>query len=298
MKYRILSLPLAVLFMFFMVLSVTSCQKEQSQNGTDEQQEMEASKNSGEADGEAEIVFNGVFDDVMGVNDEVGMSGTGIFGRVTACPDVTVTRLNPPDPFPVRVTLDFGTGCVGRDGHFRKGKIVTVYTNRLIVPGAVATTEFVNFFFDSVSVQGVHKVTNTSSPVANTPPARQYKVEAINAKLTRPNGNFTEWNSLKVITQVEGFATPAPLDDIFRIEGNANGRVKRGALLVAWQSTIIEPLMKRFNCRWIVRGKVRIVRLNLSANSPWIGVLDFGNGDCDNRATITVNGVTHQITLP
>ncbi len=33
--------------------------------------------------------FNGIFDDAFGVNDEVGIAGTGIFGRVTACPDVT-----------------------------------------------------------------------------------------------------------------------------------------------------------------------------------------------------------------
>lgn len=289
---------MAVIFFFFAVLSITSCQKEQSQNGTEEQQEMEASRVSSEADGESEIVFNGVFDDVMGVNDEVGVGGTGIFGRVTACPDVTIERLNPPAPFPVRITLDFGTGCIGRDGHFRKGKIVTVYTGRLIVPGSVATTEFVDFYFDSTSVQGVHKITNTSSTVANIPPARQFKAEVINGKLTRPNGNYIEWNSVKIITQMEGLATASPLDDIFKIEGSARGRVKRGNLLTVWESNIIEPLVKRFNCRWIVRGKIRIIRANVTVNSPWIAVLNFGNGDCDNQATITINGVTYQITLP
>jgi hypothetical protein len=167
-----------------------------------------------------------------------------------------------------------------------------------MVPGAIATTEFVGFYFDSLQVQGVHKITNTSSPVANVPPARQFKAEVINGKLTRPNGNFVEWNSTKIITQIEGLATPAPIDDIFRVEGNARGRVKRGNLLTVWESAIIEPLFKRFNCRWIVKGKVRIVRLNLTVNSPWIAVLDFGNGNCDNQATITINGVTRQITLP
>jgi hypothetical protein len=268
MKHKLISLPLAAILLFFSLLSITSCQKEQSQNGTEDEQQIEASQASSEADGESEVFFNGVFDDVMGVNDEVALGGTGIFGRVTACPDVTVERLNPPAPFPVRVTLDFGTGCVGRDGHFRKGKIVTVYTNRLMVPGAIATTEFVGFYFESTQVQGVHKITNTSSPVANTPPARQFKAEVINGKLTKPDGNFVEWNSTKIITQIEGLATPAPIDDIFKIEGNARGRVKRGNLLTVWESAIIEPLFKRFNCRWIVKGKVRIVRLNLTANSP------------------------------
>jgi hypothetical protein len=108
-----------------------------------------------------------------------------------------------------------------------------------------------------------------------------------------------QWNSHKVINQIEGLATPnVPLDDIFRIEGSSRGQVKRGNLLVGWETHIIEPLIKRFNCRWIVKGRIRTVRLNAAANTPWIGILDFGTGDCDNKATLTINGRTIQITLP
>ncbi len=295
MKIRFITAALLPLLLFFSLLTISSCQKEDSQNGTVEEQEIEASKASSEADSEAEIVFNGIFDDAMGVNDEVGVGGTGVFGRLNVCPVVTVTRLNPPDLFPVRILMDFGTnGCIGPDGHFRKGKVITTYTNRLMIPGAIATTIFDGFYFDSTKVEGTHKITNTSA----TNIARRFTVNVIEAKLTKPNGNFIEWNSEKVITQLEGLSTPAPMDDIFKIEGGSRGRVKRGALLVGWQSTILEPLVKRFNCRWIVRGVIRTVRLNASTNSPWIAVLNFGNGNCDNLAVITINGVSYQITLP
>ncbi|HQV61249.1 MAG TPA: hypothetical protein PLG08_10765 [Chitinophagaceae bacterium] len=295
MKIRFITTALLPLLLFFSLLTISSCQKEDSQNGTVEEQEIEASKASSEADSEAEIVFNGIFDDAMGVNDEVGVGGTGVFGRLNVCPVVTVTRLNPPDLFPVRILMDFGTnGCIGPDGHFRKGKVITTYTNRLMIPGAIATTIFDGFYFDSTKVEGTHKITNTSA----TNIARRFTVNVIEAKLTKPNGNFIEWNSEKVITQLEGLATPAPMDDIFKIEGGSRGRVKRGALLVGWQSTILEPLVKRFNCRWIVRGVIRTVRLNATTNSPWIAVLNFGNGNCDNLAVITINGVSYQITLP
>jgi hypothetical protein len=280
------------------LLTIVSCQKESSQNGTEEQQEMEASKVSSESDAEAEIVFNGVFDDAIGVNDQVGIGGTGIFGRVTACPDIIVTHLHPPAQFPVKIVLDFGVnGCVGNDGHLRRGKIITIYSNRLLIPGATAITEFDGFYFDSIKVEGRHQITNTS-PAANIPPIRQFKVDVTGAKLTRPNGNFIEWESHKTITQTEGLGTIIPLDDIFKVEGHANGKVKRGALIVLWQSTITEPLVKRFNCRWIVRGRIRTLRANTNTTSPWVAVLDFGAGTCDNHATLTINGVTHQITLP
>jgi len=97
---------------------------------------------------------------------------------------------------------------------------------------------------------------------------------------------------------MEGFVTNTPLDDIFRIEGNARGKVKRGNLLVLWESNITEPLVKRFNCRWIIKGRVRTVRANTATTGPWVAVMDFGTGNCDNQATITINGVVHQITLP
>jgi hypothetical protein len=123
-------------------------------------------------------------------------------------------------------------------------------------------------------------------------------VDVINGKLSKPDGNYIQWNSHKIITQISGLATPnIPLDDSFRIEGSSHGQAKRGNLLVAWQSTITVPLIKRFNCRWIVEGRVRTVRVNNSNNSPWVAILDFGNGNCDNQATMTINGVTHQITL-
>jgi hypothetical protein len=299
-----LSFKPTILVLLFFSLStafLTSCQKESSQNGTADEQEQEASRISGEADAEADVVFNNSFDDAMGVNEEVAIGGTGIFSNTNSCPVVTIVRVNAPNAFPVRVIMDFGiNGCVAPDGHFRKGKVIITYSNRILIPGATAITEFDNFYFDSTKVEGTHKITNTSTPVVTPAPPvdRKFKVEVINGKLTRPTGNFVEWNSTKFINQVEGLGTSIPVDDIFRIEGTARGKVKRGPLLVLWESNIVEPLVKRFNCRWIVRGKIRTVRANIGTNSPWIAVLDFGNGNCDNLAIVTINGIPHQITLP
>ncbi len=210
---------------------------------------------------------------------------------------------NTPELFPVRITLDFGTaGCTGPDGHTRKGKIVTEYTKRLITPGAVATTTFENFFVDSINVQGTLKISNTSSAVNTQPLSRSFKWEVINGKLIKSNTRYIEWNSTKTITQIEGLATIyRPIDDIFSITGNSRGKAQRGNLLVAWESNTIEPLIKRFLCRWIVKGKIKTIKLNTAANSPWVAILDFGTGTrppCDNQATLTVKGRSRQITLP
>jgi len=299
---------LATIIAIFLVV-LGSCKKEESD--TARAQEQFASEASSEADAESDDIFNEIFDNVMGVNADVAFGGTGVFGRmnpgtagdvarVTACPNVTVTHLTPPDVFPAKVVMDFGTGCTGRDGRTRSGKIITVYTKRLMFPGAVATTIFDGFTVDSIKVQGTHTITNQGeSPVNVLCPTHKWNVTVERAKLTKPNGNYIEWNSTRTITQIDGKCTPfIPSDDIFEINGSSTGKVKRGDYLVAWNSEITEPLIKKFTCRWIVKGIMRIVRLNLTTNSPWVAAINYGPGTCDNQAVATINGVVHNITLP
>jgi len=302
---RISNLSLPIILLAF--VSLISCKKETSNKTEDE---SFASLVSSEADAESEIIFNEIFDNVMGVNNDVGLAGVGVFGmaspgssgemaRTTACPDVTKTHLNPPDVFPVKIVLDFGSGCVGRDGRLRAGKIITVYTNRLIFPNAKATTTFENFSIDSIKVQGTQIITNLSELSSTNTVINKWKVVIEGAKLTKPNGNYVEWNSTRTITQLEGMNTPdLPLDDIYKIEGSSTGKVMRGNILIGWHSEITEPLIKKFNCRWIVKGTIRVVRLNLSNTSSWAGAINYGDGRCDNKAVVVINGVSHEITLP
>ncbi|HUR65800.1 MAG TPA: hypothetical protein VMZ03_05580 [Chitinophagaceae bacterium] len=306
MKNRFNLTSLLVILLISSLLLTISCSKENSQSGTDAEEE-EIAQVSAESGAEAETVFNEFFDDAMGADNNVGVSGSGVFFNrgdsltpVPRCFTITVTHPNG-TPFPAIVELNFGTvGCPGPDGRVRRGKMITEYSNRLILPGAVATTTFDGFYVDAVHVEGTHVITNISgAPIPPATIARKFKVEVINGKLSQPNGNFIEWNSTKTITQVDGLLTPDfPRDDAFKIEGAGHGVVKRGNLLARWESSITEPLLRRFTCRWIVKGRIRTVRVNLPANSRWVPILDFGAGNCDNQATITINGITRQITLP
>lgn len=285
------------------IFSFTACQKESGTTTTNVDETTFANATS-ESDAEAEVVFEDVFDNVMGTNDEVGMSGVGILGSINngtndfalngadslnpRCFTVTVTKLNPPAPFPVKIVIDFGTGCDGRDGRTRKGKIITEYTNRLVVPGAKATTTFDGYYVNGIKVEGTHIIENKSTQTALI-----FRNQVIGGKLTKPNGNFTEWSKDKTWEQVEGFGTPFfPLDDVFKITGQANGAVKIGTNFMQWSHIITKPLFRKFTCRYTVKGEVTIQR----ANKP-VAVLDYGTGACDNKATITVNGVTREITL-
>ena len=100
---------------------------------------------------------------------------------------------------------------------------------------------------------------------------------------------------MKLITQTEGNGTPLyPLDDVFSIKGETNGTVKRDSVFYQWAARTLadNPLIKKWTCRWIVKGKVAIRRSNSD-----VAILDYGTGNCDNKATITVNGAVYEITL-
>jgi len=303
MKIQSSPAPLLIAILAFAALIIFSCKKELSQALTP-QEEEQANLTSAESDAEAEDVFNGLFDDVMGVNNDVGVAGSGIFARsVTTTGSTDVARIDPAPPclvvthsttstFPVTYTYDFGTsGCACADGHVRRGKIITTYTGRLVAIGSSATTRFENFYIDSIQVENTttHVITNTGSL-----DTLRYTVD-VHAKLTKTNGNYSEWQSHKIISRISANII-ASLQDYFRVEGYASGRVKRNDLLIGWKSEITLPLLKLYSCRWISRGRVRILRETLSPGSQWTGILDYGTV-CDRFATLTVNGHTNNITL-
>jgi hypothetical protein len=274
----------------------TACQK--NADKTAENEEVTLTKNSMEAEAQSEVLFDDVFNNVIGVNASVGIGGTGEFqsaahsdqpGTAQAtCFNVSMEYLDTQDTFPVKVTIDFGNGCTGRDGRVRKGKIITVYTGHLIWPGSVAETSFEGYYVNDIKVEGSHRIENKSS--ANV---LSFETRVVQGKLTNAQGDYINWNRTRLITQVDGLGTPwVPGDDAFSVVGNGSGTVKKGDHTSEWTSTNLEPLIKRFNCRWIVKGKQAIQR-----NGGYQGVVDFGNGDCDNKAILVVNGVSAEITL-
>lgn len=309
MKVRLTLTNLINTSLIVCLLTIGSCSKEKS-NSTDQQQQ-DISFTSAQSEAQAEMTYNEFFDNSMGANNDVGIGGTGIFGRgesvngyyrldsLPPCATVTIIHSSSTSFFPVQITIDFGaTGCIRQaDGHTRKGKIIIEYTNRLLYPDAVASTTFDNFYIDENKIEGTVKVTNTSTQ-SNNQLIRQFTFDVINGKISSANGNYVEWNSHKTITQTEGISTLTyPKDDVFQIEGYSTGRTQNGNLLVAWKSNITKPLVKTFNCRWLTQGTVEIVRDATNANATWNASLDYGNGNCDNLATVTINGIIRQISL-
>ncbi|HMJ48068.1 MAG TPA: hypothetical protein VK498_12115 [Ferruginibacter sp.] len=282
-------------------MTFTSCKKDSvtSPSGETETVELAATQEATTQEAGIEAQFDDVFNITASMNTSqvgedlgVGANVSGLFELGSTNPPNTPGRCftitvvpNIPHVFPKTVTIDFGTGCLGRDGKFRKGKIVSVYTNPMVIPGAKVSTTFVDYFVDSFKIEGTHITENTS-----TSNMQGWEIVVINAKITNTiNNRWRKWNSTRNVLQIEGNGTAHfPLDDVYRIKGNARGSNSAGH---TWSSLIIEPLIKKFTCRWIVKGTVKLIRDGREA------LLDYGNGNCDNQAIIYINGVPHVITL-
>ena len=78
-------------------------------------------------------------------------------------------------------------------------------------------------------------------------------------------------------------------DDVYSIEGRNKTVYANGTIVIKNTET---PLIKPVACAWIVKGILK-VKIN-----DRVLFIDFGNGDCDNKATLKWAGGEKQITLP
>ena len=198
----------------------------------------------------------------------------------TVTHDTTVT--------PHVITIDFGpVNCLGNDGHWRRGQIIVTYTGPYWAAGSVKTIGFNGYHIDDNAVTGTRTVTNNGQNAAGN---FNWTIDVVNFTITKPNGNWFSRNSNRNREMIQGYGTMNPWDDVYLITGTANGQKSNGHSMT---STIINALRKEVGCQWIVSGT-----MDMAPNNLPVRTIDFGSGTCDNIATVTINGVSHTITLP
>lgn len=200
---------------------------------------------------------------------------------ILGCATVTVTPLQ---GFPKTIVIDFGTGCISNNGVTRKGKINVVLSDSLRKSGSTAVMTFVGYSVNRFQKEGTITWTNISTPTAK---GWQRKVD--NGKITDSSGKYWLHTALKNVIQIAGYETRRNLlDDVFSITGTSTVTNSKGGTRT---STIISPLIKKTICENITQGtkEVKAPRFN--------AIIDFGNGECDRIATISINGNTPKTIL-
>ncbi len=240
-------------------------------------------------------LMENLLDDAMDAADQAVMMVDGwIYNNdgstlksatVDTCPKVTVDH---PDStrWPKVITIDYGDLCTGFYGHTRSGKIVITIWGRYMNPGSKRVVELVNYYVNGIHVEGTRTVMNEGRNNAGN---LVFSVELKNGKITKNDTTIMTREYVRFREWVNGEKTRNRWDDVFFITGESQGVNFRGH---SYHKTIINPLEWARTCRFIKSGTVSI---RIDDKPPF--TLDYGDGTCDNLATITRGDVTKEIQL-
>jgi hypothetical protein len=272
-KSLLLLLTTAILLVF------SSCQKDQDIAPANDEATAEQAK---QALVSQQLLFSSFNIAKWGADNANGLVGEQVEERADTCGTVTVV---PPDPFvfPKLVTVDFGSGCTDADGKLKAGKVLLT-VEAIWQYNAKITVSYDNYFENGVKVEGQFTFTNLST---NT--AAILGIDAQNIKFTDPNGYTFSFNGNQTYTQVEGHPTWWNwLDDVYHVTGSINSTLTNGET-VNW--LIQAPLQKANACSYVSKGTGL-----LDINGLPVTV-DYGDGTCDNKGTLTINGQVYPFTM-
>ena len=155
-----------------------------------------------------------------------------------------------------------------------------------------------NFTIDSVKVNGDVKV----YLVSNDP--RTLHVVATRTLVIPGKDGATETvKTDHVRTQIAGGSTETRSDDVYSITGTSSGHENWHGGTVAKYTVVIDPndpLIRATDCCWRSQGTETVtLEVNSKGSKTTLTeVLNYGDGTCDNQATLTINGQTQTVTLP
>ena len=224
------------------------------------------------------------FMDLKNITDQTGIEATtkGIDSTKYPCANITVVK----DTIlhTLTATVDFGSeNCLCKDGKYRRGKIqVQVGAKGLNVAGATVVYSTSDYFVNNNGVSGTKTITFIDEHTIN--------IVVLNGKVTKSDGGVITWNTNRTRTMTAGQSTPLDLtDDVYEITGTTSGINSLGN---DYKFTVLTPLVKALACDWIKSGQLKIERAGkLDA------VVEYGDGSCDDKGTVTVGNTTVAIIL-
>ncbi len=193
------------------------------------------------------------------------------------CMDVTMTRTE----MSRTITLTFNGECEDRDGNAITGTIIRTTT---FGEGSSESTMTI----EDVTING--RVTNGTKShvwIASNESGNPEMNGSVDISITTEMGTVTRVGN-RTVEIIEGADTRTYKDDVRSITGSYTYTGLQDTFEVA----ITSALIKRADCRFIVSG------IKTYTTSEGTTTLDYGDGTCDEFATVTLpDGTENQIIL-
>ncbi|CAL2090997.1 hypothetical protein [Tenacibaculum sp. 190524A05c] len=239
-------------------------------------------------DVEAVVLADDITSDIDNIleddDTDFNLLGKGIDQSKSSVSDCVVRTVEEnPNENTVTITLDFGDGCVGKRGREFKGKIIIVYERT--DTGYSKSVTFEEFSVDGNQLEGSKSVVKVKENANGNKEA----THTVDLTLTLSTGEVVTLEGTRTREKIEGDDTFLRGDDVYLISGNWKFVNKNG---VEFTGNIIEKLRREYACKYIVSG---ITEISKNGN---VYTLDFGDGSCDNKATLTnADGESREISL-
>jgi hypothetical protein len=189
-------------------------------------------------------------------------------------------------------TIDFGAeGCTLENGNVIKGKMTITFSSNFTTTEQTITYSFDGFIHNGKKLQGTKTITRSlksTELLAAVHPVLSCTMDLI---VTFDDGKTYTRTGNRVREMVEGFDTIGNWEDnVFLVTGSNTTTLPNGNNC---SNTIKTPLRFVTACKkpFPVSGTIFKVKNDKEA------LVDFGNGECDNLATVTIAGVTTTIEL-
>ncbi len=197
----------------------------------------------------------------------------------------TVTISSKDDKWPKTVTFNFGSG-ITKDKIIKKGKIIAFYSGRFKTAGSTVTLTFENYFVNDTKIEGTKTITNLGLNAAGN---YIFSVVVSKSKINDKRGTFA-YEANRTIEWTKGATTPLLImDDEYAITGSSIGTNSKG---VTFTTNITSALIKKIGYPYLIAGIIEI-----KPGDRLLRILNYGNGELDAKATLTVGGITKDIWL-
>jgi len=279
LKCELMKTKILLIFTAIAMLFLVSCSK----NDDTDDPAIDLANNDAITEAVVEDLFNSVDDAEIRLEDY--LKGEGKSEEIPTCPSVTFDR--PPDSdWPKTVTIDYGTGCTGFYDNTRSGKITVIISGPRLEEGSVKTITLDNYTFNGITVEGTKVITNLGY---NNNQHMEFSVTLTGGKVTLPDGRTIERSFERTREWFAGMDTKTIWDDEFLVTGVTTGKDRFGSL---YTNTIMTAIHWTRACRFAVSG---IMKLEVDGLDPV--ELNYGEGECDALAVVTIGDKSKEITL-
>jgi hypothetical protein len=209
----------------------------------------------------------------------------GKSGETLPC-NATITIETPSKTkFPKTITLDYGTGCTDSLGNFRAGKIIVHITGPYWEKNTVRQSKLVDYLYNDLKISGDREEINKG---ANEKGYIVFEVKNTEKIWNSKNELLIERNLDRTRICNRGADLKTNEDDEVWVTGkttvNRNGKET--------DQVITTPLYRKPTCQHFQSGVITTFVKKVKTN--W---LDYGQGNCDDKATWSNGTVTKEITL-